>query len=151
MNSLLTANDSPNIFFVQDSAATRTRAFLYMKFVGKAKVTKCMHVGTLTVAAAFQDTPPVGQSASITPENAAEFDRDACYKNPVQKPFPIVSLDGDGYLRLNDVLTVYPVSRAAWYDGVQKGIYPAAVKLGRRSVGWSRAAIRELIANPPTF
>ena len=87
----------------------------------------------------------------ITADNAAAFDRAAPYKKPRIKPFPTVSLDGDGYIRLNDVLTVYPVSRAAWYDGILKGIYPAGVKLGPRSVGWSRAAIRELIANPPKF
>ena len=87
----------------------------------------------------------------ITADNAAAFDRAASYKKSGSKPFSNVSLDGDGYIRLNDVLTVYPVSRAAWYEGIQKGIYPEAVKLGRRSVGWSRAAIRELIANPPKF
>ena len=87
----------------------------------------------------------------ITADNAAAFDRAAHYKKLGSKPFANVSLDGDGYIRLNDVLTVYPVSRAAWYDGVLKGIYPAGVKLGPRSVGWSRAAIRELIANPPKF
>ena len=87
----------------------------------------------------------------ITVENAVALDRAESYKKSGSKPSSNVSLDGDGYIRLNDVLTVYPVSRAAWYEGVQEGIYPAAVKLGRRSVGWSRAAIRELIANPPKF
>lgn len=87
----------------------------------------------------------------IAADNAAAFDHAAPYKKSGSKPFSNVSLDGDGYIRLNDVLTVYPVSRSAWYEGIQKGIYPEAVKLGRRSVGWSRAAIRELIANPPKF
>ena len=86
----------------------------------------------------------------IPANNAAPLKRPATYKKTVLRASS-VSLEGDGYLRLEDVLTIYPVSRAAWYDGVQKGIYPAAVKLGRRSVGWSRAAIRELIANPPKF
>lgn len=67
----------------------------------------------------------------ITADNAAAFDRAAPYKKSGSKPFSNVSLDGDGYIRLNDVLTVYPVSRAAWYEGIQKGIYPEAVKLGR--------------------
>ena len=87
----------------------------------------------------------------ITVGSAPAFDHAAPYQKPVHKPLLMVCLDGDGYIRLNDVLTVYPVSRAAWYDGVLKGIYPAGVKLGPRSVGWSRAAIRELIANPPKF
>lgn len=87
----------------------------------------------------------------IAADNAAALERPASYKKSGSKPSSNVSLDGDGYIRLNDVLTVYPVSRAAWYEGIQKGIYPEAVKLGRRSVGWSRAAIRELIAHPPKF
>jgi len=86
----------------------------------------------------------------INPDTAVEFDRIAPYKKPVRKA-PSVSLEGDGYLRLEDVLTVYPVSRSAWYEGIKQGIYPAPVPLGRRSVGWSRAAIRALVESPPKF
>ena len=94
---------------------------------------------------------PIPRFKMGLPDAYPAFDRAAPYKKFGSKPFSNVSLDGDGYIRLNDVLTVYPVSRAAWYDGILKGIYPAGVKLGPRSVGWSRAAIRELIANPPKF
>ena len=87
---------------------------------------------------------------SLAPDTAVEFDRIAPYKKPVRKA-PSVSLEGDGYLRLEDVLTVYPVSRSAWYEGIKQGIYPAPVPLGRRSVGWSRAAIRALVESPPKF
>lgn len=62
-----------------------------------------------------------------------------------------VDISGDGYLRLKQVLNVYPVSRAAWYEGMSDGIYPASVPLGKRSVGWTRESIRQLIANPPVF
>ena len=86
----------------------------------------------------------------IAADNTAAFDRIAPSKKRV-RCVSSVSLEGDGYLRLEDVLTAYPVSRSAWYDGIKKGIYPAAVQLGRRSVGWPRAAIRALIANPPKF
>ncbi|WP_234687652.1 helix-turn-helix transcriptional regulator [Comamonas aquatica] len=151
MNSPLFANGSSRMLFAQASATARSRSFQQLKGVGKSTVSQSLHYDTQTVTAVLQDTPQVVQVASITSESAAEFDRDARYKKPVHKPFPMICLDGDGYIRLNDVLTVYPVSRAAWYDGVLKGIYPAGVKLGPRSVGWSRAAIRELIANPPKF
>lgn len=87
---------------------------------------------------------------SITPDTAVEFDRAAHYKKPVRQA-PSVSLEGDGYLRLEDVLTVYPVSRSAWYEGIKQSIYPPPVLLGRRSVGWSRAAIRALVESPPKF
>lgn len=62
-----------------------------------------------------------------------------------------VDLSGEGYLRLRQVLELYPVSRAAWYEGMSRGIYPASVSLSKRTVGWSRESIRNLIANPPAF
>lgn len=62
-----------------------------------------------------------------------------------------IDLSGDGYLLLHEVLSVYPVSRALWYDMVKRKILPAPISLGKRRVGWSRAAIRELVANPPKF
>ena len=62
-----------------------------------------------------------------------------------------IDISGDGYLRLNEVLSVYPVSRAAWYQGMADHIYPQSVPLGKRSVGWTRESIRQLIANPPKF
>lgn len=89
-------------------------------------------------------------AGSIAPDTAVEFDRTAPHKKPVRQP-PSVSLEGDGYLRLEDVLTVYPVSRSAWYEGIKQGVYPASVPLGRRSVGWPRAAIRALVQRPPKF
>lgn len=64
---------------------------------------------------------------------------------------PGLDLAGMGYLRLEAVLKIYPVSRTAWYEGIKQGIYPAPVQLGRRSVGWSMEAIRSLVANPPKF
>lgn len=62
-----------------------------------------------------------------------------------------IDLTGDGYLTLREVLVVYPISRAGWYSGIKKHIFPAPTPLGKRRVGWSRASIRELIANPPKF
>lgn len=62
-----------------------------------------------------------------------------------------IDINGDGYLRLSEVLLVYPVSRAAWYAGISKGVYPRSVPLGKRAVGWTRESIRLLIANPPKF
>ena len=62
-----------------------------------------------------------------------------------------IDISGDGYLRLKDVLSVYPVSRASWYVGVADGLYPPSVPLGKRAVGWTRESIRNLITNPPKF
>lgn len=60
-----------------------------------------------------------------------------------------VDLDRPGYLRLVDVLTVFPVSRAKWYQGIEKGIYPRSYPLGERAVGWRTADIKALIEAPP--
>lgn len=62
-----------------------------------------------------------------------------------------IDICGDGYLRLKEVLSVYPVSRAAWYQGMADRIYPPSIPLGKRAVGWTRESIRQLIANPPKF
>jgi prophage regulatory protein len=49
-------------------------------------------------------------------------------------------------LRLHEVLRRYPVSRTSWYDGVKIGMYPAPVRLGKRSVAWRESEIEALIS-----
>lgn len=61
-----------------------------------------------------------------------------------------IDLDQPGFLRLEEVLAVIPVSRATWYAGVKAGEYPAQVKLGvkrgkRRSVAWKTQDIKALV------
>jgi predicted DNA-binding transcriptional regulator AlpA len=56
-----------------------------------------------------------------------------------------IDLDLPGYLRLVDVLTVFPVSRAKWYAGVASGIYPPSFALGLRARGWRTSDIKALI------
>ena len=50
-----------------------------------------------------------------------------------------------GFVRLPQVLEVYPVSKSAWWAGVKTGIYPASVKLGPRTTAWSVDSILKLI------
>ena len=97
-----------------------------------------------------------------------QFGREVNFTEQIQQPSDSVIQDGDvgqpsfsarpglgladmGYLRLDAVLKIYPVSRTTWYDGIKQGIYPSPVQLGRRSVGWPIESIRALIANPPKF
>jgi predicted DNA-binding transcriptional regulator AlpA len=56
-----------------------------------------------------------------------------------------IDLDLPGYLRLVDVLTVFPVSRAKWYAGVASGIYPPSFALGLRARGWRKSDVKALI------
>jgi predicted DNA-binding transcriptional regulator AlpA len=55
------------------------------------------------------------------------------------------STEIDGLLRLPQVLSLYPVSRSAWWAGVKAGKYPQSVKLGPRTTAWRAADIRALI------
>lgn len=51
----------------------------------------------------------------------------------------------DGFLRLPQVLALYPISRASWWNGVKAGRYPAGVKLGPNTTAWRASDIRALI------
>lgn len=55
------------------------------------------------------------------------------------------SLPSTGYVRLHQVLKVFPVSKSTWWKGIQEGHYPAAVKLSTRVSAWKVEDIRELI------
>ncbi len=50
-----------------------------------------------------------------------------------------------GFIRLKQVLRVFPVSKTRWYEGVKAGIYPAPVKLSARSSAWAVEDIKALI------
>ena len=63
----------------------------------------------------------------------------------------VVDLSQPGLLRLDQVLVIFPVSRAAWYEGVKQGIYPSPIALGKRSMGYRTADVRALIASPSAF
>ena len=65
-------------------------------------------------------------------------------------PPEVIDLSQPGYLRLEQVLKIYPVSRASWYAGIGT-IYPSSVRIGPRSVAWRTEDIRKLIDCPPAF
>jgi len=51
----------------------------------------------------------------------------------------------DSFLRLRDVLKIYPVSKSSWWNGVRAGIYPASVHLSERTTAWRMSDIQRLI------
>lgn len=53
-----------------------------------------------------------------------------------------------GFVRLPDVLKVYPVSKSHWWAGVKEGRYPKPVKLGPKITAWRVEDIRQLIEHP---
>lgn len=56
-------------------------------------------------------------------------------------------LPGTGYVRLPQVLEVFPVSRSSWWAGVKSGRYPASVKLAKRTTAWRVEDIEALLSN----
>ncbi|HNY71658.1 MAG TPA: AlpA family phage regulatory protein [Syntrophorhabdus sp.] len=50
-----------------------------------------------------------------------------------------------GYIRLPEVLAVYPVSKSTWWAGIKDGRFPAGVKLSERTTAWRVEDIRKLI------
>lgn len=59
------------------------------------------------------------------------------------QPRPV--LPDAGFLRLPQVLTLIPISRSSWWDGIKKGKYPQGIKLGSRTTVWRAEDIRTLI------
>jgi predicted DNA-binding transcriptional regulator AlpA len=60
--------------------------------------------------------------------------------NCVSADYPPAAL-----LRLEQVLTLVPVSKSSWWLGVKTGRFPRSFKLGRRTTVWRAADIYKLI------
>ena len=69
--------------------------------------------------------------------NARTGTRNAATKPP-QSVDPLL-------LKLPAVLSTFPVSRSAWFQGVRDGRYPKPVRLGARAVAWRASDIRSLV------
>lgn len=63
---------------------------------------------------------------------------------------PTIELPVTGFIRLPEVLRVYPVSRSTWWAGVRAGRYPQPFKIGARATAWRAEDIRALISDTPT-
>lgn len=50
-----------------------------------------------------------------------------------------------GFLRLPQVLAVFPISKSAWWAGIKSGKYPSGHKLGPRTTAWKAEDILNLI------
>jgi prophage regulatory protein len=55
----------------------------------------------------------------------------------------------ESLLKIDAVLSLFPVSRSSWYTGIKSGIYPKPVKLGPRSVAWRHSDIVRLLSELP--
>ena len=58
----------------------------------------------------------------------------------------VTSFPTTGFVRLPQILAVFPVSRSTWWAGVKSGRYPQPVRtLGLRITAWRVEDIRTLI------
>jgi len=48
-------------------------------------------------------------------------------------------------LRIREVLQRLPISRTSLYDGIKVGLYPAPVRIGKRTVAWRESEIDRMI------
>lgn len=55
------------------------------------------------------------------------------------------NLPETGFLRLNQVLSIYPVGKSTWWAGIKSGKYPPSVKIGARATAWRVEDIKSLI------
>lgn len=58
---------------------------------------------------------------------------------------PLNTLNPNGFLRLKDVLRLFPVSKSTWWLGVQQGRFPKPVKLSTRISAWRVSDIQNLL------
>jgi len=50
-----------------------------------------------------------------------------------------------GFMRLQTVLNLIPISKTSFYAGVREGLYPAPIKIGKRTSVWRVSDIHQLI------
>ena len=50
-----------------------------------------------------------------------------------------------GFLRLPQVLAIFPISKSSWWEGCRTGRYPKPVKLGPRTTVWRAEDIAALV------
>ena len=50
-----------------------------------------------------------------------------------------------GFIRLKEILKIFPVGKSTWWNGVKSGRFPKSVKLGERITAWRVEDIRLLI------
>jgi prophage regulatory protein len=57
------------------------------------------------------------------------------------------NLPETGFIRLSQILSIFPVGRSSFWAGIKTGRYPKPVKLSPRCTAWKVEDIRKLIAS----
>lgn len=62
----------------------------------------------------------------------------------MNKNTPKYTMPHDGYVRLPAVLAFLSISKTTFYTGIREGLFPAPIKLTKRTSVWSALEIRQL-------
>ena len=46
------------------------------------------------------------------------------------------NIPSTGFLRLPQILAIFPISKSSWWEGCRTGRYPKPIKLGPRTTVW---------------
>ena len=58
----------------------------------------------------------------------------------------LTNIHTTGFLRLPQVLAIFPISKSAWWEGCKTGRFPKPVKLAPRTTVWRAEDIAALIS-----
>lgn len=72
-------------------------------------------------------------------------------KKAAQSACPEYKLPAEGFVRMDGVRKVIPMSRSAILADIEAGRFPKPVHLGVRRIGFRVEEIRAYIANPAAF
>ena len=61
------------------------------------------------------------------------------------EPQKAIALPAVGYVRLPQILEIFPISKSSWWEGCRSGVFPKPVKLGPRTSAWRVEDIRALM------
>lgn len=62
-----------------------------------------------------------------------------------KRSFVMFDIPERGFLRLSQVLSVIPLGKTCWWEGVRSGRFPKPIKLSPRCIAWRAEDIRKLI------
>ncbi len=57
----------------------------------------------------------------------------------------MIGIPETGFVRLSQVLSVIPIGKTCWWEGVKSGRFPKPIKLTERCTAWRAEDIHELI------
>jgi predicted DNA-binding transcriptional regulator AlpA len=55
------------------------------------------------------------------------------------------TIPSTGYLRIRQILSIFPICSSTWWDGCKEGRFPRPIKLGPRTTVWKAEDIRAFI------